>query len=495
MRKILLASRYTFQFALLFSMLLFSTLLLPSFVSAQDWNQWRGHSRDGVAASSPSLIESLPEDGLKPTWVSEKVLSARDGGWGSPVVSDGKVFLFAHTRENLKELEKAKYPWLAPNKRTGMTDEEYKQYEVNRRKEGEERSKAYQFREVIYAFDLETGKTVWKTVSESTYTRFPQSGSATVIDGKIYFLGAGRVARCLNAENGDVIWEEKLPGEFRDEFYQSSPVVTRNRVIVVASQMFALDRTTGKIVWTGDEKLIKGSHSSPVIWNHYGVDFLVTNISGGKTVCLQPESGKIVWTVKSEAGVSTAVIHKDLLITYGNSRRSGLRCFSMTPAGAEQKWMYRGIADKGSSPVVVGKYIYVQGERRVACVDLETGKAKWTGLLDASKPQYTSLVASDDKVFYASNGLVAFRGTPEKFEPLFTGVFNSDDLMATKESYRKLLKLDEMEKEEGGQEKSMRLYQKTIGKHGALPCASPAFADGRIILRMKDKIALYDLKK
>ena len=69
-----------------------------------DWNQWRGDGRDGVAAVSPELIEQLPDEGLEPVWVSQPIQSARDGGWGSPVVAGGMVYLFAHIREQLREL-------------------------------------------------------------------------------------------------------------------------------------------------------------------------------------------------------------------------------------------------------------------------------------------------------------------------------------------------------------------------------------------------------
>ena len=463
--------------------------------AATDWNQWRGANRDGVAQNSPALISQLPEEGLQPVWVSEPIKSARDGGWGSPVIAEEKVFLFAHLRENLSKLEKAKFPWLPPNKRTGMTDQQYKQYEIDRRNEDEKRSNAYKYREAVYAFDLNTGKTIWKTISNSTYTRFPQSGSASVVDGKLYFLGAGRQVHCIDANNGKPIWKKKIPGDFRDEFYQSSPVVTKNGVIVVAGQMFALNRKTGDLLWTGDKKQIKGTHSSPVIWNHYGVPFLITNVAGGKTLCIQPQTGKVIWTLKSDAGVSTPVVKGDLLLTYGNSRKKGLRCFKMNPTGAELVWKYQGIADKGSSPVVIGENVYVQGGRRVASLKLSTGKANWTGLLDAAKPQYTSLIAADNKIFYASKGVICFHATEEKYTPLYAGVFNKNGLMATETTFRTQLKLEELEKEKGGQLKALKKYQYNIGKYGVLQCASPAIAEGFLVLRMKNKIACFNLKK
>ena len=125
-------------------------VLSASFVSAAEWNQWRGPNRDGVADPSPALISSLPQGGLKPVWISEEILSGSNGGgWGSPIVSDAlvngeqrqRVYLFAHKRVQVRKPEPKKFLWLAPDKRVGMTDEQYRQYEIKRRDEDEQRAK------------------------------------------------------------------------------------------------------------------------------------------------------------------------------------------------------------------------------------------------------------------------------------------------------------------------------------------------------------------
>ena len=45
----------------------------------------------------------------------------------------------------------------------------------------------------------------------------------------------------------------------------------------------------------------------------------------------------------------------------------------------------------------MGDYVYAQGKRRLACVELATGKEAWSTTLDLSSPQYTSLVAADNR--------------------------------------------------------------------------------------------------
>jgi outer membrane protein assembly factor BamB len=59
---------------------------------ACDWPSWRGPNHDGVAPSSPKLMDKWPKEGPKQLWRSDYIPSGPAGGWGSCVVADGKVF-------------------------------------------------------------------------------------------------------------------------------------------------------------------------------------------------------------------------------------------------------------------------------------------------------------------------------------------------------------------------------------------------------------------
>jgi outer membrane protein assembly factor BamB len=472
--------------------------LISASASAADWNQWRGPNRDGVAPDGPALRTSLPSDGLKPLWVSKaEIPSARDGGWASPVIADGRVYIFAHRRIKLGEgeLPKKKYPYLAPDKRVGMTAAEYEEYERNRREEDYQRGKAFKFDEVVYCIDVESGETIWKSERASGYTRWPQSGSPAVVDGRIYILGAARTARCLDAKTGKDLWASKLPGEFKDEYLQSSIAVADGVAIVLCGWLFGLDAKSGKIIWESESKSKKQMHTSPVFWQSDAGPLVIANVDGGNTVCVEPRTGRERWRVNTQAGHSTPVVVGNRLLTYGSSRKTGLRCFAITPDSADELWVYQKSADSGSSPVVVDGHVYVQGERRLACVSLESGKAEWMTTLDLAKPRYASLAAADGKVFYAWEGLLCFAATPKDFQPLLNAKFDGSHLMADEEAFRRILKIDEIESGTDGLAKAERVWQKAIGNHGPLRCTSPAIADGRIFLRMKNGIACYDLRK
>lgn len=475
------------------SLSLSMVVFASSALVAGEWNQWRGPNRDGLDPDSPKLISSLPDKGLQPVWVSEEIPSGGTGGWGSPVAAGNRVYLFAHIKNKHGDPPSKKFPWLPPEKRVGMSDAEYEQYEQNRRDEDEQLSKFFDFRERVYCLDAKTGKTLWINERPSVYCRFLQSGSPAVIDGKVYILGAGRIARCIDAGSGKDLWETRLPGEFRDEYMMSSFAVADGVALVLCGHLFGLDAQSGKLLWEGDTKATSGTHTSPTVWKHQGQEYAIVNVAGEETICVAPRTGKELWRVKSEARLSTPVVSGDLMVTLGDSRKKGLRCFKLSPQGAEQLWVYQGVADKGASPVIVGEHVYAQGEKRLACVNLATGKAAWNTTLDLARPQYTSLVAGDNKVIYSCDGLLLFEATDEDFNPLVEAKMNREALLASEETHRGLLNLDEIEKEEGGLEKAQRIYNSQVEKFGPLACATPALNGGRLYVRTPQGIVCYNL--
>ena len=76
------------------ALLAIAALLVPVDSYADDWPQWRGANRDGVSAGEAVLSNTWPTEGPEKIWQSEaEIPSDDDGGHGSPVVADGKVYL------------------------------------------------------------------------------------------------------------------------------------------------------------------------------------------------------------------------------------------------------------------------------------------------------------------------------------------------------------------------------------------------------------------
>ena len=77
-----------------------STLNAATPAGDTDWPQAGGPHRNGVVIGGPKLLDSWPKDGPPRLWESAFIPSSRDGGCCSPVVADGKVFVYANKQPN-----------------------------------------------------------------------------------------------------------------------------------------------------------------------------------------------------------------------------------------------------------------------------------------------------------------------------------------------------------------------------------------------------------
>jgi outer membrane protein assembly factor BamB len=464
--------------------------------AAGDWRQWRGDERDGVAYDSPPLIESLPEEGLPPLWISEvKIRSGGDGGWGSPVVANERIYVFAHTKTKVTpgELPKAQYPGLSEEERQQMSEEEIAEYEERQREEQDEIHKHFRHDEFLYCLDAGTGKKLWKNERQSVRTGMPQSGTPLVEDNRVFILGAGLMARCLDAQTGEDLWSRRLPGEFHEEHLHSSFAIAEGVAVVLANGLFGLAPQSGQLLWQADPDRIRGPNSSPVVWRNGNREWVIVNVNGAETVCVDPQTGREMWRIASDAEHSTPLVSGDRLFTYGSSRKGGLRCVDLAQDPPELLWTCQSVADAGSSPVAAGARVYAQGERGLAAIDAESGKVESMIRLDLEQPRYTSLAAADEKIFYTFEGVLCI-AAGEEARVLYNGKIDNDGLLADEQTLRRLLKIDELERTPEGQKQAESLWRSSLSKNRPLACSSPALADGKLYLRTQSGLICYDLR-
>ena len=396
-------------------------------------------------------------------------------------------------------MRKLCFPWLPPEKRVGMSDEEYQAYEVKRRDENEKRSKAFRFDERLVCLDLETGDVVWDRSIESTYTRFVQSGTPCVSNGRVFVLGAERTGRCYDAGTGNVLWKKRLPGDFRDEFFGSSFTVAGNMALVACGPLVALNVTDGAVVWQGDAELEYQSHSSPAVWQAGDVDVVIANTSGGRTQAYQVADGTKLWEIKAGVGQSTPIVVGNRLLLYGSSRKSGLTAFQLDPQAVKKLpsrlWQFQRAADSGSTPVVRGDAVFVQGEKRLAKVRLSDGDPEWQTTMKISNPRYTSLIAAGNQVFFGWEGLLAFQADGDRFEKIYEAKIDANRRLIGTEDLREKLRGNPLGSDSNGAETAEKRWQKNAIETGPLACSTPAISGGLIVIRLRKAVVCYDLRK
>ncbi|MDA1139095.1 MAG: PQQ-like beta-propeller repeat protein [Planctomycetota bacterium] len=516
-----------------------SILLLASTAVIADWPQWRGPNRNSVGTSSPALLTSFPEDGLKPVWEFKDVPGGWLGGWGSAVVAGGKIYVLcgATTKEPMKEriLHKdalASWGWrpdplplelenkveaVRLSKERANLDsytakpwaqewinenlpKKYRKYDlwvleqitqgdstlppaVVRKLEpiadkefpdhtailkwleeaGIEKkymsdilrkvkSHNYQAVNRILCLDANTGNEIWKSEFPGVGHHFPTSGTPTVHQGKIYLAGSGAKLYCLNAEDGQTIWQQTLKVK-PDQNLSSSVLIVDDLAILLSSHLQAYDIKSGELRWEAEDT--DNRHSSPAVWKQGDKSYVFCN-TGKAVVCIDARDGKSLWQVDG-GGYTSPTIVGDILVTVGPTGKSALAAYELSPDGPKQRWQV-ACRERGASPLVYDGHVYVIGGRKTGggkatCVDLKTGQIAW----DQSIPdtEHTSPVAAGGRIVNINwkGQLEVIQPTPEKYTLLATA-----DLQL-------------------------------------LNCISPALADGFLYARRQSSIVCFDLRE
>lgn len=465
--------------------LLIANLFWSVAASAADWPQWLGPTRTGTpSAERFDVIDRLPDAGLAPEWRTPQPLT---GGWGSPIVSGNRVFLFTYQSRPRAgvSLGEPEYPDLTAEKKAGMSPQELSRYDADQAREAAVRARASTlFEDRLHCLDLRTGKPLWETHWEGRYVRWGQSSTPTADNGVLYVVGSDRQVHAIAEESGAVVWVTRQPAPELDEPVSSSVAISEGKGIVLVDTLRAFDLKTGELAWNAGENC-PGVHASPSLWRGEEGPVAVVNIKGAKTVGIRVSDGRELWRLDTGAENSTPVISGDRMITYGNSRKGGVGCYELgeTP---KKLWSYHRAADPGASPSVSGGTVVVAGDATLTCLDLETGKPIRSDRLDLAKSEFSSPLIVGDRVIFADQGLWIVRPTAERSDRAMEARFNAAGVMATPEQHREwmgLSKLNPAEREAA--------WKAEVIDRGLVECTSPALAGGRLILRLKTGLACY----
>ena len=247
--------------------------------------------------------------------------------------------------------------------------------------------------EDVSCYNLTTGKLVWR---HRDAARFWESnagagprGTPTVINGRVYTLGATGIANALDANTGAVVWSHNAQsdtGATRPMWaFSSSPLVVNDVVIVAASgRLVAYDVTTGKPRWfaqTGG-----GSYSSPHLMTIGGVAQVLMQSGSGMT-SVTPANGTPLWKHAWE-GVPilqpAQTADGDVLIAAADmSGGMGTRRIAVSRGSggwtAQERWTSRGLKPYFNDFVVHKGHAFGFDGSILSCIDLQDGTRTWKG--------------------------------------------------------------------------------------------------------------------
>jgi outer membrane protein assembly factor BamB len=309
--------------------------------------------------------------------------------------------------------------------------------------------------DTMICLDAVTGKEVWKKeflaarnwLDDGLGGVLGPASTPAVCGGKLYAAGVEGLY-CLSAKDGTLLWQVKGTAAH-------SSVLVADGVVVYGAGSGAYDAETGKLLWKG----CGTGGSSPVLWTSGEKNYV---ICGG--TCFDLHTGKVSWKA---AGMNTGygltpVVSGDILVGVGCA-------FTITPEKAELLWKGpKGVEfDPASSPMVYQDHLYqffswYSGDGW-HCHDMKTGQEKW------KQPNPKDSLAGDttcSSSILADGKIIHPIGQGHSGHP-----FQVEMLLATPEKFVRV----------------------GVFNPGACPFSSPAIADGRLYLRLKDGVACYDL--
>lgn len=240
---------------------------------------------------------------------------------------------------------------------------------------------------ILYAFDIKSGEKKWEF--ESSYIVC----SPTVVNNEIYFTDTYSTLRCLDKNTGQLKWKtEGTSGTVR-----SNPVYYNNSILTGLNYTFvSLDAKTGELNWrfqSGGEVV-----SSPVIYN----DRVFFGSTYGYSVfCLDVNTKKKIWSLKSDQAFSSPYIQNDtLLMGFINGM-----FYSVNANDGNVHWAV-DVKEMISyaSPVAAGNKIYLPTEGSLLCLNASDGSEHWRIRPGAGLSSPTVLLKNGKAKHPAPNG-------------------------------------------------------------------------------------------
>lgn len=336
-----------------------------SLATRQDWPQWRGPNRDGVAERT-NLPDRLPEN-LQSVWKVEV-----GEGYSTPVAVERKVVLFVRQQE----------------------------------------------KEVVLCLNAQNGQEIWRYSYAAPYTpradarphgKGPKA-TPTIAAGKVYAFGVTGILTCVNLGTGELVWQKRFSDRFRKTYplygAANSPLVEANLCILGIGghndgALAAFNKDTGELVWEVTED--GPSYASPIAVDLAGYRQVVA-LMQTRLVGVAAKTGQLLWqvpfTTPYDMNIITPVFHDGMIIYSGY--RKGTTAVRLVKAGdrtsASRVWHRERFSMYMSSPVIRGEYMYGLSQQRaaVSCIALKDGEHKWNS--PGGLGQYVSIVGAGDKL-------------------------------------------------------------------------------------------------
>jgi outer membrane protein assembly factor BamB len=212
------------------------------------------------------------------------------------------------------------------------------------------------------------------------------------VDGDhLYVLTESGDLACLRAQDGTVVWQRNILRDFGARnipwLISESPLVDGANVIVTpggrGAGMVALDKMTGKTVWTAKELSDEAGYASPVAATVHGVRAIMT-LTAEAGVGVRATDGRLMWrhqaVANSTANITTPVVADDKVFytsSYGTGGALLTLAASQGALQAREVYFTRDMQNHHGGVIALNGYLYGFHNAIMACLELATGKPVW----------------------------------------------------------------------------------------------------------------------
>jgi outer membrane protein assembly factor BamB len=187
------------------------------------------------------------------------------------------------------------------------------------------------------------------------------------------------------------VWSRNILKDFGGSNPQwklsESPLIDGNNLIVTPGGpkacIVALDKMTGKMVWTSQELSDSAAYSSCIIVNLQGVR-AITTLTASAAVGVRASDGKLLWryerVANDTANITTPVVYNDKVF-YTTDYSTGCALLGLTAQNgmikAQEIYFSREIMNHHGGVVFIDRYLYGFSNAILTCIEFATGKVRW----------------------------------------------------------------------------------------------------------------------
>lgn len=398
MKKPILQAIFFSFFFFLFSGLTQAQVKISDFTA--NWPEWRGLYNSGAVNGGNTPIEFSETKNVK--WKIE----IPGKGHATPIVWDNQIILQTAVATD-KKVEKTEASSTSPMAPT-QTD------------------LIHQF--TVISVDKTSGKINWQKVvreevpQERTHELSSWASNSPVTDGENIFAYFGsRGLYCLDFK-GNVKWERDFGQmEIVASFGEgNSPAIHKDMIFVQwdhqqKSYLYALDKNTGKEVWTAEREEIT-SWATPLVVEVNGKAQLITSATN-KVRSYDAETGKVIWecTGMTRNVIPNPMYADGILYLMSGFRGNAIKAIDLAKANGDITgtpailWEYNQDAPYTPSPVLMdGKLYFLKGNNGImTCLNAKDGKVIYSNQkLDGITNIFSSPTGNKDKIYVAATNVI-----------------------------------------------------------------------------------------